>query len=185
MNIRQPCAYAGIGSRETPEEVLEQMRQIAAHLAKCGWILRSGGASGADAAFEQGCGSGPKEIYLPWKNFNQNPSSLYTIPDEAFKIASEHHPVWHRLSPSAKKFLARDVQQVLGQNLDTPVQFVACWTSDGAEKHTTSKTGGTGQAIRVAVANRIPVYNLRNEGRYEMILELCECMALQYSDYFD
>lgn len=57
--------YAGIGSRETPTFVLEAFKQIGEELAKLGVILRSGGASGADSAFEEGCDrvNGERDIY--------------------------------------------------------------------------------------------------------------------------
>jgi predicted Rossmann fold nucleotide-binding protein DprA/Smf involved in DNA uptake len=43
--------YAGIGSRETPKEVLKSMTNYAKELSATGWVLRSGGADGADTAF--------------------------------------------------------------------------------------------------------------------------------------
>ena len=63
-------AYAGIGARATPEEVLNEIVDIAFQLAEQGLVLRSGHADGADIAFEQGHGlvsESPKEIFLPWK----------------------------------------------------------------------------------------------------------------------
>lgn len=77
--------YTGIGSRETPYEILQLMKELARLMSEC-FILRSGGADGADSAFESGC-SGLKEIYLPWKNFNNNTSSLYRISPEATTLA--------------------------------------------------------------------------------------------------
>jgi len=47
--------YAGIGSRSTPDNVLGIMEKLGIVLAKKGFILRSGGADGADKAFEKGC----------------------------------------------------------------------------------------------------------------------------------
>ena len=187
MPIRQNDAYAGIGSRETPPEILELMKQLAQHFTAAGLTLRSGGASGADSAFEFGVdlGKGPKEIFLPWKGFNSNPSLLFNIPDRAFDIAEEHHPAWVRCKEPARKLHARNAQQILGQNLDSPSKFVICWTPDGAEKSTSSKTGGTGQAIRIANAYNVPVFNLYNEGRYGDVLSFIEDKMLQYSDYFD
>ena len=38
-----PGAYAGIGARRTPRDVLELMRLIGARLAERGCVLRSGG----------------------------------------------------------------------------------------------------------------------------------------------
>ena len=67
--------YTGVGSRETPKDVLDLMEKIAYKLSKKGWILRSGGAEGADSAFFQGCekySSTPiAEIYIPWNGFNK------------------------------------------------------------------------------------------------------------------
>lgn len=44
--------YAGIGSRETPMEVLELMTKASTWLGTKGYTLQSGGAIGADMAFE-------------------------------------------------------------------------------------------------------------------------------------
>lgn len=51
--------YTGIGSRETPQEIQNLMFKIAQKLDSK-YILRSGGADGADLAFEKG--SSKKEI---------------------------------------------------------------------------------------------------------------------------
>lgn len=48
-------SYTGIGSRSTPPEVLERLRDLAAALAREGYELRSGAADGADMACEEGC----------------------------------------------------------------------------------------------------------------------------------
>ena len=62
--------YAGIGSRDTPRWVLDCMKKLAYCLSD-DFILRSGGADGADSYFEIGCdkGNGEKEIFLPWRGF--------------------------------------------------------------------------------------------------------------------
>ena len=44
--------YAGIGARATPAPVLADMTVMAGWLARTGWHLASGGAHGADGAFE-------------------------------------------------------------------------------------------------------------------------------------
>lgn len=156
--------YAGIGSRETPEPVQKLMFKIAGLLAKKGYVLRSGAANGADTAFELGCNAlgGKKEIWLPWKGFNDHEDTgLYPNPGHFAKaeIALEH---WSRLSQGAKRLHARNVGQVLGSNLETPVDFVLCWTPDGAVDRSEcgSKTGGTGTAIKLASDAGIPVINL-------------------------
>lgn len=151
--------YAGIGSRETPINVMERMKRLGTDLAKQGYCLRSGGAPGADTAFEEGCDlvSGAKEIYLPWRGFNGRNSLLYNTPPEAFVLAEKFHPNWHRCSDAAKKFHARNMSQVLGQDLKTPSEFIVCWTKEG------KMIGGTSQALRVAEHYNIRIINLFNQ----------------------
>jgi hypothetical protein len=148
--------YTGIGSRETPQSVLMTMKHLGQKAAMLGNMLRSGGANGADLAFERGCdmAEGQKEIYLPWKGFNNSTSQLYTIPDEAFDIASRIHPAWEKCSQGAKKLHARNILQVLGQDLKTPTGLVICWTKDGKD------IGGTRTAIVLAREYNIKIWNL-------------------------
>ncbi len=155
--------YAGIGSRETPSNILDEITYIAKILNEKDYVLRSGGAIGADNAFKNGAGLKCK-IYTPWNDYN-NLEYKYPIPDEAFKIASELHPVWSKLTQGIKKLMARNVLQILGEDLNNKSLFVICWTPDGAKEfnEVTSKTGGTGLAIKLARNNNIPVYNLKNE----------------------
>jgi hypothetical protein len=158
MLAGQPKVYAGIGSRESPPIVLAVLELLAVRLARGGLVLRSGGAPGADTAFETGSdrAGGSKEIYLPWKGFNGNRSERYVIPKEAFALAEEFHPLRRGLNakPAVHKLMARNCQQMLGQNLDSPVAFVVCWTSEGR------LLGGTAQALRIARKRGIQVANL-------------------------
>lgn len=147
--------YAGIGSRETPAGALRSMWTLASALEDRGLVLRSGGAPGADQAFEAGV-SAPdaKEIYLPWRMFEFNPSPRFNITQAALDMAARYHPAWYRCTPAAKKLHARNCYQVLGEDLKTPSLFVVCWTRGGLGG------GGTGQAIRIARAHDIPVFDL-------------------------
>lgn len=167
--------YTGIGSRNTPPDVLSNMKLLAVRLADKGYVLRSGAALGADSAFETGCdeATGMKDIFLPWRGFNDNPSQLYDQHPDCFKIAGELHYAWKHLKPSVHKLTARNVHQVLGQDLHTPSDFVVCWTPDGCTsiEQYTGKTGGTGLAIALASVNNIPVFNLNRKGSYESLVE--------------
>ena len=160
--------YAGIGSRETPPDILKLMTKIAIYLEAQGYILRSGGAYGADSAFAQGCNELSREIYVPWNNYNGHPM-ISLIPNDAFALASGLHPNWLALTNGAKALMARNCMQILGMNLQSPVKFVICWTKDGciSEKERTSKTGGTGQAIALASRNNIPIFNLARKDHLE------------------
>jgi hypothetical protein len=148
--------YAGIGSRETPPTVLNHMQKIATRLREQGYTLYSGGAPGADSAFEAGAGDS-KVIFLPRKSFNGRKVDdvhYFKYTSEAVDIAAQFHPLWTELSDAAQDFHARNVHQVLGLDLKSPVEFVVCWTWPNA-------MGGTGQAIRIANHYNIPVFNLQ------------------------
>ena len=175
--------YAGIGSRKAPEEVLNIMTTLANSLAREGWVLRSGGADGADKAFERGANMSGKyvpEIYLPWQRYNNHPSDLFEIPNAAFDMASLFHPKgeWLKQRLHIHQLMARNCLQVLGQNLDLPVKMIICWTPDGCEdgNNTTKYTGGTGQALRVAAANNIPIFNLKHDTTLDRIVDFVDSL---------
>ena len=133
--------YAGIGARSTPLEVLNMMTEIAVKLDELGYTLRSGGASGADSAFAKG--TNHAEVFR-----------AYDATSKAIEMASQFHPAWERCNDYVRKLHGRNVQILLGNNLDNPVDFVICWTPKG------EVVGGTGLGIRLAKAKNIKVYNL-------------------------
>jgi len=119
---------------------------------------------GADSAFESGADSAVeegmdvlKEIFLPFERFNGNTSPLFGTTKEARLIAKEYHPQWDILSCLGRDFHARNVYQMLGKDLNTPSDFVLCWTPNGAV------TGGTGQALRIAKDRGIPILNFATD----------------------
>ena len=161
--------YAGVGSRETPPHVLDAMEHIARTLATDGWLLRSGGAHGADQAFESGCEESglkprPAEVWVPWSGYNSYAGHVLRGPAAraADAIAARLHPAWHRCGRGARLLHARNAAIVLGGGVggagEDPVDAVVCWTRTGGPD------GGTGMAIRIAEARGIPVVNLQRVG---------------------
>jgi len=137
--------YTGVGSRSTPEPVQVVMTAVACNLSTMGFTLRSGGARGADQAFE--LGATKKEIYYA------TDSSA-----EAEAIAARIHPNWSACDKLARGYHVRNVLQCLGRDLATPSEFLVCWTP-GAKA-----VGGTRTAIMVAAEHGIPTFNLAREG---------------------
>lgn len=147
--------YAGIGSRETPKQIGAIMTQTAMQLALQGWILRSGEAKqkpgsdpntcSADLAFEAGC-----DLINPRTKVIRVPTEMQAALDHA----AQFHPNWEACNEHARALHARNSLIMLGDWLDDPVRFIICWTSQGAV------AGGTGQALRIAAAYGIPVFNL-------------------------
>lgn len=150
--------YAGIGARATPNEIITRMIKAGKYLGIHGAMLRSGGANGADAAFERGCDDvrGLKQIFLPWANFNQNKSPFYGYTRGAWEMAKQYHPKWEYLLPSTRQLMARTSHVMMGLDMNQKVDFVLCWTKNG------EIDGGTGQALRIASDLKIPVINFGN-----------------------
>lgn len=148
--------YTGIGSRQTPEPILRIMTLLAQELVKRGWMLRSGGSPGADTAFEKGCdlAGGRKEIYLPWRGFNQSESPLFATPSEAMTIALRVHPDLRKRSWRVRKLRTRNVCQLLGRSLNEPSDVVIAWTKGGVP------SGGSATVLQLAQHHRIPSFNI-------------------------
>lgn len=152
--------YTGIGSRSVPETVVDLIHQISRKMDKLGFTLRSGGADGADSAFEKF--STKKEIYLPWDGFNgrwhDGKSYFDYLQCPGWSIAKasvdSFHPAPNALSNAGRKLMARNAMQISGRDCKTRTHVVICWTRGGKD------VGGTSQAIRMARAFRIPVLNL-------------------------
>ena len=158
-NSYRTGTFAGVGSRKTPVAIQNFMKKIASKLEANGLTLRSGGADGADSAFESGIQDAKhKEIYEP-KHVNDN---TFGNAKQARAISEAVHPVPHALkSMYIKNLMARNGYQILGSDLSTPCDFVLCYAplnSDG------TTTGGTGQAVRLATLVGVPVFNLAIPG---------------------
>lgn len=177
-DLSTPCAWAGVGSRSAPPDVLALMSRIARRLAELGHTLRTGAAPGADTAFESGhseaCGAERLEVYLPWPNFERTPreergwfgkAALPYPSNRAMSIAEMYHPRWRHLTHGSRRLHGRNAHQAFGKHLDSPSAFGVLWTKDGAVSHkeTREDTGGTGQFIRMASRSDIPIYNLKRD----------------------
>jgi len=148
--------YAGIGSRETPADIQLQMYEIAKYLDSRDYVLRSGGAAGADTAFSEGAKAG----------FNKHEQQIFKAShatDASILLAAKFHPNWNACTPSVRKLHGRNAMIILGRNLDDRVDFVICWTKNGSD------IGGTGLGMRIAQERGIPIYNLFHEQRRDLM----------------
>ena len=161
-HARLTMTYAGIGNRDidgktepvSGKPLGSVMTWVAGELERIGYTLNSGGASGSDAAFEAGVADpSHKNIFRAGDATN-----------ETRLIAREMHPTGDRLGGYVLDLFARNTFQVFGIGLDTPVDFVLCYTRDGCESQwtRTAMTGGTGQAIEMAARKGSEIFNMKN-----------------------
>ena len=163
-------AYAGVGNRDTPPEILAKMTEWSKKLSDLGFTLRTNGSDVPGDALE--LGANKVEYYLPWKNFNKKKSRYDKPTEDAYELASKYHIVFDKLNDTVKALVAANSHVILGDNLRDPVLFVLAWSPDGAElsKECTARTGIANQPIKIAASLNIPVFNLHKPDA-EMRLE--------------
>lgn len=178
--------------------VLRYMQRFGRHMAERGWKGRSGRAEGADIAFEAGACEVEDSLFdafLPWNGFGSaefvkahpeltmRPGTLASALQfsNAVSLVEKVHPVFTRLKPGDRKLHLRNAFQVLGADLNEPVNFVICWTPDGAvtEKESSRNTGGTRTAIVLAERHGIPVVNLARPQWRDDLRRVSESVALK------
>ena len=162
--------FAGIGSRSAPQSFKELVDKIAPFLVKKGYVLRSGGADGADFYWENAYDNAGvnKEIYLPWHGFNENKSRLLWEQAD-WDTTKEFHPRWESLKLGARQLMARNTCQ-LGIHAETMSSFVCCWTEDG------KGGGGTGQALRLANHYKIKIFDFGDPKTLVKFRKFCKTL---------
>jgi hypothetical protein len=146
--------YAGIGSRQSPQDVLNLMTEAAKYLETKGYTLNTGVTfngkeEGADGAFSKG--TSKKNLFSPENQGSRTKEQT---------IAKEVHPNPNALSAAALKLMARNTNQVFGENLDTPVDFVLFYAKESGGIR---PEGGTGQAVEMARRKGIPTINMADD----------------------
>lgn len=154
-----PVRYTGVGSRDTPQDVMNLMTDVSRGLSERGWILRSGNARGADTAFERGSPIALTESYLPWEK-DSVPHGIVAITEEHSRLfrSTYRSPSGGAWSPGMKRestlLMTRNGNQVFGPDFVSPSDVLICWTPHG------DPVGGTRQAIALAKLIDIPIINL-------------------------
>lgn len=164
--------YCGIGARSTPVSILHKMSYIAKRLEHQYFVLYTGGAEGADTAFL--AGTQFYKVFLPNKIHGIRTANRQDVIDctslsnwqDAIQTIYKYHPNPSALSPFARNLMARNAYCVLGEDLQSPVDFVLCWTPNA------KLTGGTAQGLRIAQDYNIPIFNLADEETFNDILRV-------------
>lgn len=181
---------AGIGSRGLNAEQLEHCEKLGGWITQLGFHLHSGGAVGADQAFQRGGASkNPAlvHIHVPWSSYEQGSrvngaqvDVLQNLPSLVFDfyegLAMEHHPAWGKLTQGGAALHTRNgriIQPIPHLNVD----LVLAWPSDKIGG------GGTGQGMRMAKALGIPVIDLSKFGSNRDFHALCEGIKSRVPKY--
>jgi hypothetical protein len=160
-----------------PDEVLNKLNPFLETLTDYGFTFRSSVDTRdnltmyVDGKFQR------KEIYLPFKKFNQSVTAKLTRPSKfAYELTAKFHKAFDKLSHPVKGFLARNTHLILGGDCDTPINFIIIYTECGIETAKGIKFETAGNAsyfITVADDLNIPIFNLKNENfneRFESFL---------------
>ena len=172
-------AYAGVGSRRTPPDIQQAMADIAQRLGDAGIALSTGGADGADQAFETGAlrTDAPITVHTPWPGYNGyrpgrdtgtdidvvHPKPTDRLGGQSFAdLARRHHPYWNRCRRGARALFVRNVSILAGALDDggnrLPVRAVLAYTPSGLPHG--REAGGTGHTLLTAATLGIPFVNL-------------------------
>jgi len=130
VNVNNPPKiYTGIGARNPKIAVQEIIKHISATLAKKDYILYSGGTPGCQTCFEKGCDEnyGMKNIFTPWKGYNNSSSPLVSWGRKLTSVSLPSVTKWEQMAPEIRYIHIRNVQMLLGYNLDKPTKFVISW----------------------------------------------------------
>jgi hypothetical protein len=170
--------YAGIGSRETPQEVLDKMTEVAKYLDGLGYTLNTGKTFTAKPSTDPKYQKQYEERLAFSKKNNGKVGLDEEGADRAFSLGTtkknlfgvnapvgkkemsvmeEIHPSPDRLKEGGKKLMARNTNQIFGENLNTPVDFVLFYAK---ETKGIRPEGGTGQAVEMARRKGIPTINM-------------------------
>jgi predicted NAD-dependent protein-ADP-ribosyltransferase YbiA (DUF1768 family) len=164
--------YAGIGSRETPQAVLDQMTEASKYLDSIGYTLQTGftykdkvtglDEEGADKAFSDGTQNkilfGPSGIRKTVKGATTLEKYDESVTEKSNAIVEEIHPAPERLTPGAIKLMARNTNQIFGQDLNSAVDFILFYAQE--TPGSIRPKGGTGQAVEMARRKGIPTINM-------------------------
>ncbi len=169
MNKKIAC----IGARETPQSILDNMKDIGFILAARGYTVASGNAKGADEYFAKGANEiDPTKVslYLPWSNLNEhlqvkgNKIEVWWDKQELDSILETVHKSWSKVKDYVKQLHRRNYGIV------KDALCVICYTIDGTDR------GGTGIGIRLAQKSWIPVFNLFNDDAKSEFLDYLEML---------
>jgi hypothetical protein len=199
----------GVGSRETPESICHLMRMFAAVTYSLGYRWRSGGAKGADEAFEQGVLGHPHyqpgtclddvtlQVFLPWNGYKPDPNSeerkyqdyakgyIDATKLSAYPQAQEMVPYYHPLGDRIRDPERRGIFGMHARNMFQPLGPDLLSPSRHVYLYAKPSpdarfvSGGTRTAHFVASQNKLPITNFYFDESRNRIAEFLRGYALK------
>ena len=182
-----------IGSRDLEKETgneryIKLCYNVAYSFARLGITFTSGlAALGMDAIAQKAYSAAVTDGSARLEQFevyvaNQNEINKSRLPNknlsiimnqakinEIEQIAASIHPAWHNCNEWARGMHMRNVHQILGYNLDYPVDAVVKWVKEDAYGN---PKGGNATAIKLAREYGIPVFNLNTPDVQKVLYEI-------------
>lgn len=160
--------YAGIGPRDAPGVIRDQMTAIGIMLQEAGFILRSGDGIGSDQAWAEEVPDWRTEIFIVSQKPNCSHGIIPNFTQEQWDFANKHFGM-HRTgsgkvplnlltqSEYVQALFCRNLNILLGEDLQQPVDFVAYWWKEDKPHGWAS---GTGHTVSMANELGIPCFNI-------------------------
>ena len=181
-----------IGSRELDKKIenhkyINQCYRVAYRLAELNVIFTSGLCKeGMDAYAQRAYSKALEEGKVTDKHFEvyvSNQAEIQKSPlpnahlarvmnmakiDKITELAESVVGHWHNCGPYARGMHQRNVHQILGYELNDPVDAVICWTPNG------NVVGGTATALKLAMKAGIPIFNLGRPDNKAVLQEIAD-----------
>lgn len=166
--------YVGCGSSDTPEDILNLMRDAAGILAAKGIKLRSSETGAADRAFIKGS-KGERFCFIPFSDL-EHPSNWAVCSETGtssvyFHFARKLNPGFLMLPLLEKQWEVVANTLVYGSTGSDLAKMLICWTEDGATcpGEFTRSTGHTARYLKTAYAAGVPIFNLQRADHLKKI----------------
>ena len=172
-----------VGSRETPDLVVDYMFRTGRAMCDLGYRGRSGAAPGADTAFWKGAQASKRYDEVGFDNFLPNSWMFnnekfgFIKPDPANRIydastfddnyeqaqeyAFKARGSFEGLKQGGIQLHTRNAYQVLGRGLNRPSRGLICWAIPVGRQGKVK--GGTNTAVQIALSEGVEVINLYHD----------------------
>ncbi len=182
-----------IGSRDLEKESghersIKLCYNVAYSFARLGITFTSGlAALGMDAIAQKAYSAAVNDGIATLEQFevyvaNQNEINKSRLPnknrsivmnqellEDIEQITASIHPAWHNCNQWTRGMHMRNVHQILGYNLDCPVDAVVTWVKEDAYGN---PVGGSATTIQLAHRYGIPVFNLNTPDVQKVLYEI-------------